>query len=221
MQKKLLTIGLVAMMLFGSTLTAFAAGDTTNTSGGTNPTTLTIPVTASIDNYYIVSVPASAGLTLTQENNDLYTSQNDTGATFYGTLIVGVKGIIAADKKLDVNFGALTLEADESSTAVVKYAVNQGYDFTETWAGIKDTTYDITEVLANMMDQRRQEMTHPINLDGRLTNTATLTFDRTTHQVLADNSEWQYSGVLLRTDLPYTGTYTGNLGITFGISDNQ
>ena len=147
MQKKLLTIGLVAMMLFGSTLTAFSAGDTTNTSGGTNPTTLTIPVTASIDNYYIVSVPASAGLTLTQEYNDLYTTSSDTGATFYGNLIVGVKGIIAADKKLDVDFGAVTLTADETNTATLKYAVNQNNGVSETDLGVKGTTYDITETL--------------------------------------------------------------------------
>ena len=226
MQKKLLTIGLVAMMLLGSTLNVFAAGGgapsgITNTTGGTNPTTLTIPVTASIDNYYIVSIPASAGLTLTQKYNDIYTSQNDTGATFYGILLVGVKGIIAADKKLDVNFGALTLKADESNTAVVKYGINQNGGWSETDLGIKDTAYDIAEVLDSMINEERQESDHPTNVDGHLTDTTTLTFDRTKYPVLADNSEWEYNGVLLRTDLPYTGTYTGNLGITFGLSDNQ
>lgn len=221
MQKKLLTIGLVAMMLFGSTLNVFAVGNAGDTTGGTNPTTLTIPVTASIDNYYIVSIPASAGLTLTQEYNDLYTSQYDTGATFYGILTVGVKGIIASDKKLDVNFNALTLKADESNTAVVKYAINPDGGWSETDLGIKGTTYNIEEVLDNKINEWRQVMEHPDSVDGHLTETTTLTFDRTEFPVLADNSEWEYNGVLLRTDLPYTGTYTGNLGITFGLSDNQ
>ena len=215
MQKKLLTIGLVAMMLFGSTITAFASKGTTNTPGGTNPTTLTIPVTASIDNYYVVSIPAAGGnaINLTKEHNDQLNTRDASGAdidsasTFYGLCDVQAKGILADGYELTATVKCTDMV--NASDATKKSTVGLAN------VGFYDTTVDAKktkDILAGTDTTSSVQFVDTGFTNGTAGVSCVFGSDK-----LSDDSQTFEQDVLLRTTLPYTGNYTGSLTISFGI----
>ena len=105
-----------------------------------NPTSKTIPVTASLDNYYEVVIPAGLDgdgvLRLTQEFNDIITSDGDNGGTFYGYLPVSIKGYSSSGVHTYINCPNLALMrvkdqyAEETTKTLDMYeAVSNGYNY--------------------------------------------------------------------------------------------
>ena len=171
-----------------------------------------IPVSATIDSYYEIELPAGidgAGtLNLTRENNDYITNSTltDTQGTFYGYTTVGMRGVIDSDEKVHVKLTCdnLVKTTDDSVTADTKLL------------NINDTTG--TKIGSMWTASASDKETYKVTLsDTWSQGSSGITMDFVT----ADINETTYTKkyAMLRTNLEKNGTYEGTLVIDFTLTD--
>ena len=200
--RRLTAMAISTCMVFGSASAAFAADTRTI---GDSPESVTIPVTASIDSYYVIGVPASAGLTLTKEHNDMLITANsgvksDTNSTFYGQCNVKAKGVLPAGKTLKATLTISDLEDGNSHSAPVglsalSHSMNDNMD----------------KIWASDPGAARQTFSESDWANG--TSGITVNYSREN----LNTADWYTNCVMLRTTLPVDGTYTSNLDIRFSV----
>lgn len=202
--KRIAAATLGACIAIGSSLTTFAAEPARTVPN--SPDAVDIPVTASIDSYYIIGVPAAAGLTLSQDHNDKLVTKDshgakvDTNSTFYGQCNVQAKGSLGSGKTLKATLTIADLADSSTHTAVVglnalAQAANTNMD--KIWAS------DSSATIHNFVDTDWTAGSTGINV--------------TYADTVLRSTDWYTNCVMLRTTLPTDGTYTSNLAIAFSV----
>ncbi len=197
--KKAMSVVFGIVFLLNSA-TAFAEPAT-----GTNISSQTIPVKATIDSYYEIGMPASLDgsgtLNLTRDHNDRVSSAGDTAGTFYGFTTVSIKGTIGSSKKVhcDLTCAPLVKTLESSTTAPV---------------GMKNLT-DVQAALATAIWANTGTDSLSFGSAAWTSGATGVGIDFTNSDV--NSSDYTNEYVMLRTLLPKDGTYTGNLEIDFSL----
>ena len=226
---KALGIATSVALVAGMPLVAFA-------DGGTNISSQEIPVTATIDSYYVVDVPAgldgSGNLNLTRENNAYITDEvatstdpfyNKKEATFYGYTSVGMHGVIANNQKVHVGLTCADLEksGDTTTTAPVRL---ENLPITTTAEKTLVQNVQALWAAANATDKEAAKVTLPETWAVGSTGIA-MDFTSTTQSITGNTiGESADTGrveqfAMLKTVLPVNGTYNGNLVVTFSLTN--
>lgn len=205
--KKLTGLALSAVMLLSSNAIAFAESPAT----GANIGSQTIPVIASNESYYEISMPAgldgSGNIHLTKDYNAYVTADGDTASTFYGYTTVGIKGTIGDTQKVNAALTCADLVNSTDSTSTAPVGMQA---LTDASATKISTIWD-----ASATDAIRSTNAVAFGSSAWTNGTTGLSSDFTSLE--QDTVTKKY--FMLRTTLPKDGTYTSNLVINFSLQD--
>lgn len=217
----LLMAGSIAMPVFA------APGDPQQE---TNPTKMTIPVTATVDSTYEISVPADmfghggASISLTRDHNDQVKTTGDTANAFYGGSFITAKGTIGTGKKLEAKLTCTDLtDSAKSLTSAIGIRTLDFAQYTKakkiwsTYTSTSDTGFNVAngDVVHDAGESLNFGAADTWNTGA---TGITFNFTGTITPNVADGTGYGY--YMLHTVPEKDGSYEGTLTVNFGLKNN-
>ena len=208
--KTILATALSISLLSANTVMSFAANTYTD-----SPSEVSVPVTATVDSYYIVTIPSSTGLQMKKMNLTTYGAMvGDTNSTFYSDCVIGVKGQLASNVSVGCTITCEDMTTGGTTPTTAPIYMHKDNSAFTSWLFTSEFL-DATEaevpgaIAAKMLEVEGRALTiadYTVGTTGLSTSFSEINPTSNTYQSFA-----------LRTVLPKDGSYSSAIELDFSL----